>query len=471
CGNPVDGLYCRQCALLQKKLKEVWFTICDENGIFQDFLNTFESSNDNTNVVNAPQEPIVINQDPGENSSQSPSYIDHHCCYGCDDSLDVLIISNLEPCYNQNVDEFPQTLPSFHLTCYSGDENSFTYDSNLNFVDDSPNPPPQPLTYSYQVVNIDSYSPKPSQCRKIPIYYDDEDEEEGSTPLRDIIISELPSCIVITPILSTEDPKDSLIMRDEHLDSISEKESDEFIKYSVENLVPNPSKSEDLSNIGSECNVPVCDNFMTFSNLLFDADDNFSSSDDESFSDKDVPKEIYSNPLFDEEIISIKIDPHHFNAESDLIKSLLNQDSSIISSSKIDSLLDEFSEFNSENFDVVIESFSPSPIPVEDSDSLMEEIDLFLTPDDSMLPGIKNDDSEGDIHFLKELPSNDSPSLTENKSFHFDVPSSPRPLAKPPDDDEIEPDTGVLTTKVVGDILNTMFLCLYFCPPNPLLIQ
>nr|GEW34627.1 hypothetical protein [Tanacetum cinerariifolium] len=174
CRNLVDGLYCRQCALLQKKLKEVWFTICDEHEIFQDFLNTFESSSDNTNVVNAPQEPFVFNQDPGENSSQSPPHIDHHYCYGCGDSLDdifcqqctcescgngadigyncppkVSIISNPEPCYNQNIDEFPQTLPSFHPTCYSGDENSFTYDSNLNFVDDSPNPPPQPRQPCY----------------------------------------------------------------------------------------------------------------------------------------------------------------------------------------------------------------------------------------------------------------------------------------------------------------------------------
>nr|GEX54496.1 hypothetical protein [Tanacetum cinerariifolium] len=132
-------------------------------------------------------------------------------------------------------------------------------------------------------------------------------------------------------------------MGDEHLDTILEKESDEFIKSSVENLVPNPSESEDLSNIKSECDVPVCDDFTTFSNLLFDADDNFSSSDDESFSDEDVPKEIYLNPLFDEEIISIKTDSHHFNDESDLIESLLNQDYLIISSPKIDSLLEEFS--------------------------------------------------------------------------------------------------------------------------------
>nr|GEU64576.1 hypothetical protein [Tanacetum cinerariifolium] len=259
-----------------------------------------------------------------------------------------------------------------------------------------------------QVGNLDSYSPKPSQYQKIPIYYDDDDDEESSTPLRDIIISELPPCIAITP---------------------------------------------------------------------------------------GVPNEIYSNPLFDEEIISIIIDLHHFNAESDLKESLFNQDSSIISSSKIDSLLDEFvgkliflksispeideadcdleeeirliekllydnssprplKEFYSKNFDTIIKSFSPSPIPVEDNDSLMEEIDLSLTPDDAMPSGIKNDDydSEGDILFLGELLSNDSLSLLENESFHFDIPSSARPPVKPPDDDKIKPDTRILTIKVVGDI-------------------
>ncbi|GKA93571.1 hypothetical protein Tco_0815557, partial [Tanacetum coccineum] len=174
CGDPIDGLYCQQCALLRKKLEEVWCIICDENEIFQDFLNTSESSNDNTNVVNAPQEPFVFNQDLGKNSSQSPPHIDQHCCYECGDSLDgifcqrctcengahygyncspkVPIISNPEPCYNKIVDELPQTLPSFDLTCYSGDGNSFTYDSTPNFVNDCPNifnPPPQPQYVSY----------------------------------------------------------------------------------------------------------------------------------------------------------------------------------------------------------------------------------------------------------------------------------------------------------------------------------
>ncbi|GJR60543.1 hypothetical protein Tco_1502705 [Tanacetum coccineum] len=311
-------------------------------------------------------------------------------------------------------------------------------------------------------------------------FYDDDDEEYT---------------IAITPFLPTEEPDNSLSMRDENLSTIPETESNELIKSSVENLVPILSESEDFSDIESECDVPVCDNFTTFSNPLFDADDDFSSSDDESLSDDDVPKEIYLNHLFDKEIISTKIDPHHFNVESDLIEYMLNRDILIISSPKFYSLLEEFSgelayinlippgineadfdpeeeirlvekllyenssprppkEFNSKNSDAIIESFSPSPIPIKDNDSLMEEIDLFLTPDDSMPPGIENDDydSEGDILFLEELLSNDSPSLPKNESFHFDVPSSPRPPAKPPDDDEIEPDTGLFTAKVVGDI-------------------
>ncbi|GJX35346.1 hypothetical protein Tco_0246903 [Tanacetum coccineum] len=65
CGTPVDGPSCRGCAFLRKKFDEDLLTYCVENGIFQDFQNTSESSDDNTNVVNALREPCVVNQDPG----------------------------------------------------------------------------------------------------------------------------------------------------------------------------------------------------------------------------------------------------------------------------------------------------------------------------------------------------------------------------------------------------------------------
>nr|GEW57525.1 hypothetical protein [Tanacetum cinerariifolium] len=216
-----------------------------------------------------------------------------------------------------------------------------------------------------QVVNLDSYSPKPLQYQKIPICYDDDNDEESSTPLRDIIIFELPLCIAITPVLSTKETKDSH-HGDEHLDTILERESDELIKSSVENLVPIPRHSEE--------------------NLL--------------------------NPLFNEEIISIKIDPHHLSAESDLIESLLNQDSSINSSSKIDSLLDEFAGEL-----ILLKSIPPGIDEVDCDpeeeiclieklfDPFIEEIDLFLTSDGSIPPGIDSDysDSEGDNIFPERL--------------------------------------------------------------------
>ncbi|GKB15817.1 hypothetical protein Tco_0849740 [Tanacetum coccineum] len=60
CGTPVDGPYCQGCALLRKKFKENLFTYCVENEFFKDLQHTSESSDDNTNVVNAPQEPFVM---------------------------------------------------------------------------------------------------------------------------------------------------------------------------------------------------------------------------------------------------------------------------------------------------------------------------------------------------------------------------------------------------------------------------
>nr|GFB61939.1 hypothetical protein [Tanacetum cinerariifolium] len=259
------------------------------------------------------------------------------------------------------------------------------------------------------------------QSWKFPVCCDDDDDEEGYNSLNDNIIFELPSYSTVIPT----EPVDSLIMEDEHLDTILATESNEFIKSCVKNLVPNPSESEGENG----CDVPA--GFTNFSNVLFDDD--------------------YDS---DSKIIPMEIDQHSFNVESDLIGSMPNHDSSVIISSKIDSLFDEFAgeltllksfqpgidkpdchpekeirfakrllydnssprppeEIVSDNSNAAIESFSPSPIPNEDSDSHMEEIDLFLNPDDPMPPGIEDDDydSERDIPILEELLDNYSLSL------------------------------------------------------------
>ncbi|GJT06805.1 reverse transcriptase domain-containing protein [Tanacetum coccineum] len=79
----------------------------------------------------------------------------------------------------------------------------------------------------------------------------------------------------------------NLITWDENLSTIPEKESDEFIKSSIEDLVLILSESEDTSDNDSECDLPFCDNSVTFSNHLFDSNDDFTFSDDESFLKED----------------------------------------------------------------------------------------------------------------------------------------------------------------------------------------
>nr|GEZ40628.1 pre-mRNA splicing Prp18-interacting factor [Tanacetum cinerariifolium] len=408
--------------------------------------------------------------------------------------------------------------------------------------------------------------------------FDDDDDDEDYTS----------AIIPDEPVLSTEEPDNSLSIGDEHLDTIPATELDEFIKSGVETLIPIPSESEGIPE--HVCDVPFHDNsppldaskdqfedffesnkefsstdddsfsidnidyveasppdselvssevmkivilevggikasndnpipfydpviprnppnltpsgesdffletkssstslnslleeannfdnslpeFTTFSNDPFDAECESDSSDNQSCSDEDVLVKIVSKHLPEEEIIPMK--------------SLCTQDSSLLISSKIDSLLDEFAseltllksilpgidetdcdfeedirliekllydnsslrppkEFVSANFDAAIKYFSPPPILIKDSDSLMEEMDLFCTPDYPMPSGImdKDYDSKRDILIPKDSPSNNSLSFAEKESFHFDIPLFSRPPAKPPDGD-----TGILNIK------------------------
>nr|GEZ42298.1 hypothetical protein [Tanacetum cinerariifolium] len=353
--------------------------------------------------------------------------------YGYNRPPKVSIISNPEPCHDQNVEKFLQALPSFHLTCYSGDENSFAYDSTPNLVKDYPNvfnPPSQPPTYSYEFCGDDahySYDCPP----QVPFIYDPEPcyHQDFHFSQNFKSFQQLYPCCENCGGPHETFQCQQVIFYEPCCENCEE--SGEFIKYSVENLIPNPSESEDKH----ECDVPICDDFTIFSNLLCDVDDDISSSDNELilFLMSSPVNSFFSNQFHQE--LKVDCDPEE---KILIIKKFLYENSSPRPPKDV----------ISENSDAAIKSFSPSPIPVEDSDSLMEEIDLSLTPDDSMPPGIENDDyeSEGEILILEELLSNDSFSLSENESFHFDISSSLRPPVKPPDDD-IKPNSEIFTFK------------------------
>ncbi|GJZ71506.1 hypothetical protein Tco_0635357 [Tanacetum coccineum] len=128
---------------------------------------------------------------------------------------------------------------------------------------------------------------------KIPICYDDDEDYT----------------IAIIPVLSTEEPVDSLIMKDEHLDAILATESDEVIKSSVENLVPVPSESEGISD--GMCDVPLCDHptpleaSKDHSEIVVDSNDDYSSSDDDSPYCEDIDYVEASPP--DSELVSVEV--------------------------------------------------------------------------------------------------------------------------------------------------------------------
>ncbi|GKE30381.1 hypothetical protein Tco_1445765 [Tanacetum coccineum] len=277
-------------------------------------------------------------------------------------------------------------------------------------------------------------------------------------------------------------------MGDEHLDTIC----------SIEILVPIPSELEGIFD--DTCDELVCDDSSTFdalnnnSEILFDSNNDDTSNDDDDF--EDVEYVSLEEVIDDQEEKEFDLDDIFQIQDVILREKLLNVHRLI---TNIESLK------NNPTPDFVFKSPSLFPIPVADSDSffeksdvsfshldnsfsdhteetrsgrsLMEEIDLFLASDDSMPPGIEDDDydSEGDIRFLEELLNNGSLLLPENESFsldHFDDPSLPRPPPEPPDVEncfDFKPDTGVVTNKVVGDISEHDVLMLNLLPTQPTL--
>ncbi|GJV80009.1 hypothetical protein Tco_1515879 [Tanacetum coccineum] len=203
------------------------------------------------------------------------------------------------------------------------------------------------------------------------IYYDDDDDEESSIPLRDIIISGLPSCVAITPVLSNEEPVDSLIMEDEHLDTIPATESDEVIKSSVEDLVPIPSESEGIPD--NMCDVPFRDNSPPLDiskdqvEDFFESNDDSTSIDDDSFSIDDIDNVEASPPH--SELVSLEevkdFHPEDGELEDDVLREKL---------SKINLLIAKIEALNANptpSSDFVLKS----PIPIEDGDSFLKKFE------------------------------------------------------------------------------------------------
>ncbi|GJS36783.1 retrotransposon protein, putative, ty1-copia subclass [Tanacetum coccineum] len=212
---------------------------------------------------------------------------------------------------------------------------------------------------------------------KIPICYDDDEDYT----------------IAITPVLSTEEPVDSLIMEDEHLDAIPATESDEVIKSSVENLVQIPSESKGISDGG--CDVPLCDNptpleaFKEHSETIIDSNNDSISSDDDYPYGEDIDYVDASPP--DAEIVSLEV------VES-VIPEVGGVDIDILLTIKDDILRERFLNVNLLISN--IEALKDNPVPSFD----------FVIKSPSTFPN----------SFLEETNTFDN-SLTESETFRFNL--------------------------------------------------
>ncbi|GKA75010.1 reverse transcriptase domain-containing protein [Tanacetum coccineum] len=247
----------------------------------------------------------------------------------------------------------------------------------------------------------------------------DDDDDEYSFAAQEYLMT------CSTAIIPDSPKTNSLIMVDKHLDTIPETESDEFIKSSVENLVQNPSESRfefecDVRRFRDDSQTTNLDVFHSLFSMILTLVmiNHFMRREFNLIHNEDLD----STPKND-----------RFDTESYLLESLHNRDTLMASSPKVDSTFEEYismmerllydnstprpPEAFQANSDTIIESLPIFPIPVEDSDSLREEIDIFPGLDDSIPPGIKSDDYdlEGD---------DNSTSIPEFESFHVDYPDS-----------------------------------------------
>ncbi|GKA10161.1 hypothetical protein Tco_0689594 [Tanacetum coccineum] len=530
CGTPVDGPSCRGCAFLRKKFDEDLLAYCVENGIFKDFQNTSESSNDNTNVVNALREPCVVNQDPGEKSSQEPPQIDHNCCYECGDSLNGIfcqkcicefcgkgahfgyncppkdpIISEPEPCYNQNSDCFPhdlQTLPQQYFCCENcggphetyqcqpmNQEYFYSHSSGFDqfqppqFSDAYQTPPVASMemlhaqTTTLHNPNFETYlGVWGSEVRKKEKAYEDEKYVAVCRYMLSVTCDDEDDCIPleITPDLPIEEPDNSLKIGDEHLDTIPATKSDEVIKSSVENLVPIPSEFEGISD--DTCDVPNCNN-----NRVNDESDLveylvnhdtlivYSSKIDPIF--EEFAGELAHIAPIPPGIVEANFDPNDDTSSDDDDF----EDVEYISLEEVNDVDQEEKEFDLEDIlqiqDVTlrekllnvsrlisnIESLKDNPSPVMDSDSSITSLSFS----DNSLPEFESFSDHTEETRSGSTTTHANYSLPEYESFHFDNPSLPRPPPEPPDvcldmlynDESFEPsgDENIVVSNVEED--------------------
>nr|GEW81887.1 reverse transcriptase domain-containing protein [Tanacetum cinerariifolium] len=216
--------------------------------------------------------------------------------------------------------------------------------------------------------------------------------------------------------------------------------TNDVAESSTKNLVPIPRECKVTLENESESIEPVKDEstvFTTFSNPLFDNDKinsdeinlQVESNSDESTSNHDTVKfdnlDEFSGPLIPIQIVEeerIRMEHADYINRMDMLFTINPRPHP--------------STYANTN----VESFFSFPIPIQESDSHQEEIDVVTQTDDVLPPGVENEDSDGEVDVVDDLRvdnsiSNPEHEYSESEDSDFDYPSIPLPPLEPPDEE------------------------------------
>ncbi|GKA18364.1 hypothetical protein Tco_0698279 [Tanacetum coccineum] len=350
---------------------------------------------------------------------------------------------------NNALDELLQTLPSVHPTCNSGNENSFTYDSKPNFVDDSPNC--QPMNQDFYHSNLSGFDQ--FQPPQFPINYPPQETSKEILQAQDDLMEAIQACLKEYDHIPPNEKFMALLLAEERFLKIKQAMEEEHnqpglgkvlakIKdaltdkqYQQDDIQELMSKLlEDVQNIREELYEYI--NCPSWNHPTF-----YDNDDDEYTIIYSKPKAITPILPIEEPDNSLSMEDKHLDTipsvenlvpilselegipddtcdvpvcdDSSTFDALSNH-SEILSDSKNDDTSSDDDSYEN------IEYVEASPLNLE-YDSLEE-----VEPDQGGLISIVISDNSKDP--LLELP--------EFESFHFDLyddPSFPRPTPEPPD--------------------------------------
>nr|GFC59328.1 hypothetical protein [Tanacetum cinerariifolium] len=267
--------------------------------------------------------------------------------------------------------------------------------------------------------------------------FDDDDDDEDYTS----------AITPDEPVLSNEEPDNSLSMGDEHLDS------DEFIKSGVENLISIPSESEGIPE--HVCDVPFHDNSPPLDVSTDQIEDfsesnkEFSSIDDDSFSINDIDCAEASPP--DSEVVS-----------SEVMEIVIPETKS--SSTSLTSLLEETNTFDNslpefETFCFDVEEISSGSTTISPYISLPEYEAFYDDHIKEISSGSPTTHSDSPLYtsFMFDLSINPFPPADRSDSYEFT--DELIPFISAPEYDcfrfKVEPNSRDFTKDVVEDISPT----------------